>query len=192
MTTPSDQPLARGEAPQERHRFTPDSTGQFCAVCGSSVWGIHRFEPEEGIPTAQPHTETPPTQALRALVEQWRKSFSDLRDVVVTGVNQYFAQAMVFQRCADELEAALASPEPETPQGWQPETVYRIEVFREDDGRFAAEFETNGGREAGMSNYAATPIGAMAELCSTLIMVEEDKRKHPAPPLSPERAQEKE
>ena len=34
----------------ERHRFTPDSTGQFCAICGSGVWGIHRFEPDEGIP----------------------------------------------------------------------------------------------------------------------------------------------
>lgn len=27
------------------HDFKTDSTGQFCLVCGSSVWGIHRFQP---------------------------------------------------------------------------------------------------------------------------------------------------
>jgi hypothetical protein len=26
------------------HHFTPDSTKQFCVLCGASVWGIHRFQ----------------------------------------------------------------------------------------------------------------------------------------------------
>jgi hypothetical protein len=49
------------------------------------------------------------TPALRALVEQWRASEKQLRAVVVTGVNQYLAQALVFGRCADELSALLSS-----------------------------------------------------------------------------------
>ena len=27
----------------EPHAFQPDSTKQYCTVCGGSVWGIHRF-----------------------------------------------------------------------------------------------------------------------------------------------------
>jgi hypothetical protein len=56
------------------------------------------------------------TPALRALVEQWRASEKQLRAVVVTGVNQYLAQALVFERCADELSALLSSsPAERTP-----------------------------------------------------------------------------
>ena len=55
--------------------------------------------------------------------------------------------------------------------------VWNISVFREDDGRFAADYESGDGREAGMGNYSATPIGALAELCATLIKVAEDKAR---------------
>jgi hypothetical protein len=57
------------------------------------------------------------------------------------------------------------------------DVVCRIEVFREDDGRYAAEFRAGDGRVGGMGNYAATPIGALAELCATLIKVAEDQGK---------------
>lgn len=52
--------------------------------------------------------------------------------------------------------------------------VYRIEVFREDDGRYAAEWTTGDGKIAGIGNYAASPVGALAELCATLIKCDED------------------
>lgn len=55
--------------------------------------------------------------------------------------------------------------------------VMSITVFREDDGRFAAEYTRDGGREAGMGRYSSTPIGALAELCATLIKVDEDNAK---------------
>lgn len=55
--------------------------------------------------------------------------------------------------------------------------AYRIEVFQEDDGSYAAEYQTGDGKEAGMGRYSATPIGALAELCATLIKVEEDNAK---------------
>ena len=55
--------------------------------------------------------------------------------------------------------------------------VWRIEVFQEEDGRFAAEYVTGDGNEAGMSAYSATPIGALAEMVATLIKVAEDKSK---------------
>jgi hypothetical protein len=75
-----------------------------------------RDRPTSGLPVAPAgRTEAPEsTGALPAvsqvteLIEQWRKSAANLRTVVVTGVNAYNAQAMVFDRCADELEA-LAS-----------------------------------------------------------------------------------
>lgn len=54
------------------------------------------------------------------------------------------------------------------------EVIYEIKIFREDDGRFAAEFTTGDGKVAGMGCYSATPIGALAELCCTLIKLKED------------------
>lgn len=57
-----------------------------------------------------------------------------------------------------------------------PEDVhYTIRVFREEDGRFAADWLSGDGMEAGMGNYSVTAIGALAELVSVLIKVEEDK-----------------
>ena len=53
--------------------------------------------------------------------------------------------------------------------------AYRIHVFREDDGRYAAEYETGDGKEAGMGHYSVTPVGALAELVMLLIKIEEDK-----------------
>lgn len=55
------------------------------------------------------------------------------------------------------------------------DAVLHITVFREADGRYAAEYFTRDSTEVGMGNSAATPIGALAELCATLIKVEEDK-----------------
>lgn len=52
--------------------------------------------------------------------------------------------------------------------------VLTIRVFRDED-QFAAEWITADKREAGMGAYAATPIGALAELIATLIKVAEDK-----------------
>lgn len=52
--------------------------------------------------------------------------------------------------------------------------IYRIEVFQEEYGRYAAKFKSGDRRIGGMGQYSATPIGALAELCSTLIKVEED------------------
>ena len=55
------------------------------------------------------------------------------------------------------------------------DVVWTIEVFREDDGRFAADFRSGDKRAGGMGEYSATPIGALAELCSTLIKIAEDE-----------------
>lgn len=63
---------------------------------------------------------------------------------------------------------------PATPTDAPASIVWQIEVFREDDGRFAAEWFTLDRAESGMGPYAATPIGALAELCATLIKVAED------------------
>lgn len=51
--------------------------------------------------------------------------------------------------------------------------VYRIEVL-EEEGRFVATWVTGDGREAGAGAYSASPIGALAELISTMIKVAED------------------
>jgi hypothetical protein len=76
------------------------------------------------------------------------------------------------------LRAALpVSEEPrrEEPRREEPEhLVWRIEVF-EDGGQFAAEFISADRKTAGMGNYSATPIGALAELCATLIKIAEDE-----------------
>lgn len=81
--------------------------------------------------------------------------------------------------------------EPDSPDG----STLMISVFREDDGRFAAEWQSGG--EAGWGGYSATPIGALAELIMTLLKVEEDRvldgerlkfavplRERAAPPVS--------
>jgi hypothetical protein len=48
-----------------------------------------------------------------------------------------------------------------------------IAVFRDDDGRFAAEWSSGG--EAGMGEYSSTPIGALANVICLLLKVEEDR-----------------
>ena len=55
--------------------------------------------------------------------------------------------------------------------------VWDIQVFREEDGSYAASWETPDGMVAGMGNYSSTPIGALAELCATLIKVAEDEAR---------------
>lgn len=55
------------------------------------------------------------------------------------------------------------------------EVVWRIEVFREDDGRFAAEFRSGDGMVGGMGEYSVTPVGALANLCAMLIQIAEDE-----------------
>lgn len=57
----------------------------------------------------------------------------------------------------------------------QEDVHYTIRVFRDKDGRFAAEWLSGDEMEAGMGNYSATAIGALAELVAVLIKVEEDK-----------------
>lgn len=52
--------------------------------------------------------------------------------------------------------------------------VWHIDVFREEDGRFAAEFRSGDNSVGGMGNYAATPVGALANLCATLIQIAAD------------------
>lgn len=57
---------------------------------------------------------------------------------------------------------------------------WKIEVFQEDDGRWAAEFDRPGLKDAGMGEYSSTALGALAEVISTLIKVEEDRAKEAA------------
>lgn len=66
------------------------------------------------------------------------------------------------------------------------DVVWTIEVFREDDGRFAADFRSGDKRVGGMGEYSATPIGALAELCSTLIKIAEDESIERREASSPE------
>lgn len=53
--------------------------------------------------------------------------------------------------------------------------VYRIEVEREADGRYFASWESGDGTQAGCAEYAATPVGALANLCATLTKLHEDE-----------------
>lgn len=55
------------------------------------------------------------------------------------------------------------------------DTIWKIRVWCEEDGRCAADYMTGDGREGGMGEYSSTPLGALAELISTLIKVAEDK-----------------
>lgn len=72
---------------------------------------------------------------------------------------------------SDERMAELYSDATETPEDF----VWRIDVVQEEDGRYCADYITGDLLERGVGNYAATPIGALAELCATLIKVAEDK-----------------
>jgi hypothetical protein len=53
--------------------------------------------------------------------------------------------------------------------------VIRIEVEREDDGRYFACWTSADGKTHGCANYSTTVVGALAELCATLLKVDEDK-----------------
>lgn len=81
------------------------------------------------------------------------------------------------QRAANARPNGAKEPNTEAAPAGSPQQsdvaiVLTIDVFREDDGRFAAEYQRE--NEAGMGEYSSTPIGALAELISTLIKVEED------------------
>lgn len=55
------------------------------------------------------------------------------------------------------------------------EVMYFIEVAREEDGRFCATYHSADRKTAGSGEYSATAIGALAELCATLIKIAEDE-----------------
>jgi hypothetical protein len=57
------------------------------------------------------------------------------------------------------------------------DAVWRIVVFQEQGGPFAAEFTSADGKIGGMGNYANTVVGALAELCATFIKMNEDEAK---------------
>ena len=153
--------------------------------------------------------ETPP--GLEALVREWQAACSDCETVTdgdyaadiaacqrqdnaaaalcawtppaaPTNLSPVDAKEWTCPTCGNDslwckCPAAPVVAEPDTDT-----TVYTITVFREDDGRFAAEWLTGDQREGGMGEYSASPIGAIAELTATLIKVEEDRRTHPDTP----------
>lgn len=51
--------------------------------------------------------------------------------------------------------------------------IYHITVEQEEDGRWFAFWEF--GNEGGGAPYSTTVVGALAELCATLLKVAEDK-----------------
>ena len=85
---------------------------------------------------------------------------------------------------------APASPQAETSA--QDVPVLRITVTRDvATDYYAAEFRSADDKVGGMGDYSATPVGALANLCATLIQIDEDnsvERRHPAPvsPVEPE------
>ena len=86
--------------------------------------------------------------------------------------------------------AAVLSAPPAEPS--DSATIWHIDVFREDDGQIAASFESADHAIAGMGNYSTTVVGALAELCATLLKLDEDKTAAaspaPAPPAEPQQA----
>lgn len=70
----------------------------------------------------------------------------------------------------------------------QGKTVYRIEVVKEDDGRFVASFRSGDDKHGGMGEYSPTPIKALANLCATLADVDEEivVERRAAPLSNPE------
>jgi hypothetical protein len=76
--------------------------------------------------------------------------------------------------CANELEAALLAAAPEDVRATAPDdVVLRVEVEREEDGQYFASWTA--ANEGGSGEYSATPIGALAHMLCTLLLVEEDR-----------------
>jgi len=90
----------------------------------------------------------------------------------------------------DALKSTPASPQAETSE--QDVPVLRITVTRDVATEYyAAEFRSADDKVGGMGDYSATPVGALANLCATLIQIDEDnsvERRQPTPvsPVEPE------
>lgn len=170
--------------------------------------------------------ESPATERLRALVEQWHQE-ADALDAKTQSLlpnragdavsREHQAARNAYRRCATNLERALAPRSlEETPPDHQrlprltdlqricnlnasqaiavqqyiqrflalelaleetpePRAFYTILIEREDDGRMFASWTTGDGIEGGCAAYSTTLVGALAELCSTLLKIDEDK-----------------
>jgi hypothetical protein len=132
-------------------------------------------------------------EQLKGLSEKWR-SQSQRYEMDVTAARRSGYQdvaaslgARLTFNAAEELDTLLSTllAAPRDQGDAQETPVLRVEVFREADGRYAAEFFAPPG-EGGMAEYANTPVGALAELCATLIKIDEDKAHERAASRSPE------
>lgn len=99
-----------------------------------------------------------------------------------------------------EIDALLASAPPQEPTGASPQAetseqdvpVLRIVVTRDVATEYyAAEFRSADDKVGGMGDYSATPVGALANLCATLIQIDEDnsverRKSAPVSPVEPE------
>lgn len=71
--------------------------------------------------------------------------------------------------------AASRLPDPAVPSSFgNDKVIWRIELFREADGRFACDYRSGDNTIGGMANYSTTPVGALAELCASFIKGDED------------------
>ena len=149
------------------------------------------------------------TARLSALEQEWREASIHLREAEKQGnALQYMwaclegVKARTFDQCADRLalllgeirreEAAkkVAAPllgeGPRAPEEDAP--AYTILVEREGE-EFFASWTTGDRKEGGCARYSSTVVGALAELCATLLKVDEDKSQEAAalarPPQSP-------
>lgn len=98
------------------------------------------------------------------------------RDIDNQGIAGWYGDRL---RNLAELLLEGSIPRSAPPQNDLEIDVWKVRVFQDED-RFAAEWVTQDGKEAGMGEYAATPIGALANLCATLIKVAEDHAKERA------------
>lgn len=112
---------------------------------------------------------------LTALIETWRTIAADREgDSHYRGGVKY---------CADALSAALAAGAcavPETQEGER--VVMTITVEKSSDG-YACLAQTDGGKIGIGTGDSSTLVGALAELCETLIKAAEDESKEIPEPL---------
>jgi hypothetical protein len=89
------------------------------------------------------------------------------------------SQQEAAQRTADMLAELEAAPAPVA----SPAPIWRIEI-RAEYGSYTADCTSGDGR-TGMAGVGNTPVGALADLCKTLICVDEDEAiERRQPPLT--------
>jgi len=122
----------------------------------------------------------------------WREAVEQALGVENDPENHTPSWAFDVVRAAREIGNAPTPASPQADTSEQDVPVLRITVTRDVATEYyAAEFRSADDKVGGMGDYSATPVGALANLCATLIQIDEDnsvERRQPTPvsPVEPE------